>query len=80
MNKSDRNAVLKAHTHIKDWCEFLGCPCGGCPCSVPPYDYDEGYFEEGVEVCALMDIILDGDKFEGYELPAKKIKELTDRG
>ena len=23
MNKSDGNAVLKAHTHIKDWCEFL---------------------------------------------------------
>lgn len=55
MNKSERNAVSQAYARIKDWCEFLGCPCGGCPFSVPPYDED-------------------------YELPKKKIDELTDRG
>ena len=80
MNKSERNAVSQAYARIKDWCEFLGCPCGGCPFSVPPYDEDEGFFEEGVEVCSLGDIIMYGDNFTGCELPKKKIDELTDRG
>ena len=48
--------------------------------SVPPYDDDEGRFDEGVEVCSLDDIIVDGDKFKGYKLPKKKIDELADRG
>lgn len=79
MNKSDINAVSQANKHIKDWCSFLGFPCGNCPFSTPPYD-DDGYFEEGVEVCSLDDIIVDGDRFMGYKLPEKKLDELADRG
>lgn len=80
MNKSDKNAVLQAYTHTRDWCKFLGLPCGNCPFSVPPYDDDGGCFVDGVEVCSLDDIIVDGDKFKGYKLPKKKIDELADRG
>ena len=42
MNKSDKNAVSQAYARIKDWCNFLGMPCGNCPFSTPPYDEDEG--------------------------------------
>lgn len=71
MNKSDKNAAFKAYIHIRDWCKLLGFPCGNCPFSILPYDD---------EVCALADIILDGDRFKGYKLPKKKIDELADRG
>lgn len=70
----------QAADNLKAWCSFLGKPCGNCHFSVPPYDDDEGYFEEGIEVCGLRDIVLDGDKFKGYELPQEKIDELADRG
>ena len=80
MNESEINVASKAYANIKEWCNFLGLPCGNCPFSTPPYDYDEGYFEEGVEVCSLDDIIVDGDRFKGYKLPKKKIDELADRG
>lgn len=73
-------AMQQAADNLDSWCSFLGYPCGNCHFSMPPYDHYEGYFEEGVEVCALRDIILDGDKFKGYELPKEKIDELADRG
>lgn len=80
MNKSEKNGAFKAYMRIRDWCHFLRFPCGNCPFSTPPYDYAEGCFEEGVEDCALADIILDGDKFQGYKLPKEKLDELADRG
>lgn len=80
MGKSNMTAVLKTYLHIKCWCRFLRFPCGNCPFSTPPYDYAEGCFEEGVDDCALADIILDGDKFKGYKLPKEKLDELADRG
>ena len=80
MNKNDINAVSQAYTNIKGWCNFLSFPCGNCPFSVPPYDDDKGCFNEGVEVCALQDIILDGDRFKGYKLREGKLDELADRG
>ena len=70
----------QAADNLDTWCSFLGKPCGACHFSVPPYDEDEGCFVEGVEVCALRDIALDGDEFKGYKLPKEKIDELADRG
>lgn len=80
MNKNDRNVIAKAYDHIKDWCNFMGLPCDNCPFALPPYDYDEGYFEEGVVTCALADIIFDGASYIGYSLPQEKIDELANRG
>ena len=58
--------LSQAYARIRDWCNFLGMPCGNCPFSIPPYNDDEGCFVDGVEVCSLDDIILDGDKFKGW--------------
>ena len=80
MNKSEINAALKAYDYIKDWCNFMGLPCDNCPFSLPEYDYDEECFDEGILVCSLVDIIVDGDKFAGYKLPQKKIDQLANRG
>ena len=74
------SAKIDAAENLKNWCIFLGMPCGNCHFSVPPYDEDEGCFVESVEVCALKRIVLNGDKFKGYELPKEKIDELADRG
>ena len=79
MNESEINVASKAYANIKEWCNFLGLPCGNCPFSTPPDDYDEWYFEEGVEVCSLDDIIVNGDNFMGYKLPEQKLDELADR-
>ena len=79
MNESEINVASKAYANIKEWCNFLGLPCGNCQFSTTPYDYDEGYFEEGVEVCSLDDIIVNGDNFMGYKLPEQKLDELADR-
>lgn len=70
----------QAVNNLDSWCSFLGYPCDNCHFFVPPYDEDEGCFMEGVEVCALRDIVLDGDEFKGYELPKEKIDKLADRG
>lgn len=74
------SAKIDAAENIGNWCNFLGMPCGGCHFSVPPYDEDEGCFIEGVEVCAIKEIVFYGDKFKGYELPQEKVDELADRG
>ena len=44
MNKSEKNGAFKAYMRIRDWCHFLGFPCGNCPFSTPPYDDDKGAF------------------------------------